>query len=415
MTTINNTIELNTPASSIPEVALVLELGCILQELRVDVSTLEFALGRVIQHLDIEGTIFAIPTGFLATLRKEGHHSKTYLRRVPPGSVNLKKLAEVEMLIDLFLEDKLNIATTREELVKLTAQQPTFGFWSKTIASSLAAMGMIKIWGGSWQDVLCGSIIGLLSGLVVNWVEKSAKLVSLAPVLAGLICALAGSFINHYVPSTQYTNIVLASIICLIPGLELLVALQELGTGNLVAGTSRMAGAGLTFMLLALGIGCGKQLGSFWWTHTYYNNPISAATWTIIIPSLTIVILAYLIIFQGRISDYICTLIVSILTWYSNSYCCGHFGDIAGTGITALILGAGCNYYAQKSKTPEIIILLPAILLVLPGSFGVKGLSMLMTDKIVAGIQSGFQCFCVTVALMLGLLMANAMVSRRTF
>jgi uncharacterized membrane protein YjjP (DUF1212 family) len=412
MTTINN-IEPNLLISSIPEVALVLELGCVLQELRVDASTLEFALSRVIQHLDIEGTVFAIPTGFLATLRKEGHHSKTYLMRVTSGNTNLKKLAEVEVLIDLFLEDKLDIATTRGKLAALTMRQPRFGFWSTTMASGIAAMGMVNIWGGCWLDVLCGLGVGLLTGLVVNWIRNRVKLASFAPLIAGLISALAGSFISHTVPSTTYITIVLGGIVCLIPGLELLVAMQELGTGNLVSGTARMAGACLIFMLLSLGMGCGQQLGNFWWPHKY-NNPISAIPWTIF-PSLALVTLGYLIIFQGRLNDYIYTFFVGILTWYGNIYCVEALGDVAGAGITALILGAGCNYYSQRSKKPETIILLPAILLILPGSLGIKGLTMIMGKQPLVGIQSGFQYFYVTTALMLGLLMANAMVSRRTF
>ena len=412
MTTINS-FEQTQLISSIPEVALVLELGCVLQELRVDASTLEISLGRVIQHLGIEGTIFAISTGFLATLRKEGHHSKTYLMRVTAGSPNLKKLAEAGMLLDSFLRGDLDVTETRKRLNKITTQKPKFGFWSKAVASSLAAIGMVNIWGGCWLDVLCGSIVGLVVGLAVGLVENKAKLASFAPLMAGIISALAGSFISHIMPSTTYITIVLGGVVCLIPGLELLVAMQELGTGNLVSGTARTAGAGLIFILLTLGIGCGQQLGSFLWPHKY-NNPIGAIPWTVV-PSLALVVLGYLIIFQGRLVDYGYTLLIGILTWYGNIYCIKVLGDTAGAGITALILGAGCNYYAQRSRNPETIILLPTILLILPGSLGIRGLTMIMGKQPLVGIQSGFQYFYVTIALMLGLLMANAMVSRRTF
>ena len=38
--------------------------------------------------------------------------------------------------------------------------------------------------------------------------------------------------------------------------------MQELGTGNLVSGTARMAGTGLVFVLLAFGVGLGQRLGA---------------------------------------------------------------------------------------------------------------------------------------------------------
>ena len=55
-------------------------------------------------------------------------------------------------------------------------------------------------------------------------------------------------------PAASYPILVLSGIIGLLPGLGLLVAMQELGTGNLVSGTARMAGTGLVFVLLAFGV-----------------------------------------------------------------------------------------------------------------------------------------------------------------
>ena len=417
MTTIDN-LETTSLISSIPEIALVLELGCLLQKLRVDASTLEVALGRVIQHLGLEGTIFAIPTGFFAALRKEGSHSKTYLMRVRGGSPNLKRLAEAETLVDLLLSGELDVTSAREQLAKLATRQARFGFWSKTVASGLAAMGMASIWSGSWSDRWWGLIVGLLVGLGVNLAEKHTKTASLAPFIAGAISAFVSCFVFHVAPSTHYFTIVIGGIVCLIPGFELLVAMQELGTGNLVSGTARMAGAGLIFIFLTIGMIGGQQFGTYLWPQRHHKVILLVSRFPeIVIPSLTIVALAYLIIFQGRLTDYGWTLLVGILTWYGNYFCTIKIGDIASAGVTTLVLGAGCNYYAQRSRNPEIVILLPAILLILPGSLGIHGLTSIVDAQAstVMGIQTGFTYFYVTVALMLGLLTANALVSRRTF
>ena len=54
-------------------------------------------------------------------------------------------------------------------------------------------------------------------------------------------------------------------------------------------------------------------------------------------------------------------------------------------------------------------------MVILPGSLGVRGLTMLLEQQTLQGLQAGFQALSVTVALMLGLLLANAVVPRRTF
>jgi len=80
-----------------------------------------------------------------------------------------------------------------------------------------------------------------------------------------------------------------------------------------------------------------------------------------------------------------------------------------------LILGSACNQYARRTRRPAAVLLLPSLMMILPGSLEVKGIALMMHGQTLTGLQAGFQAISVTVALMLGLLLANAMVSRRTF
>jgi uncharacterized membrane protein YjjB (DUF3815 family) len=136
--------------------------------------------------------------------------------------------------------------------------------------------------------------------------------------------------------------------------------------------------------------------------------------WTVV-PAIALVALAFLIIFQGRPADYGWTLAASALAWTAAHLAALVLGPVAGAGIAALVLGAGCNHYARRTRRPGAVLLLPSLMLILPGSLGVRSLTMMMQRQTLEGLQAGFQSLAVTVALMLGLLMANALVSRRTF
>ena len=406
-------IEASPLTSSIPEVAFVLELGRTMQAFGVSASTLENALGRVAQHLGLEGAVFATPTGFLASLRKEGHHSKTYLMRVDAGRSSLEKLAEAESMVDLVLADRLDVEAARQRLAALSSRPARFGFWLKVAAHGLAAMGMANIFGGGWREVLLGAAVGLMVGVVVHLVQERPHLARLAPLLGGLLSSLAGGLIGWCLPSASYPILVLSGIIGLLPGLGLLVAMQELGTGNLVSGTARMAGTGLVFVLLAFGVGLGQQIGVSW-LHSNPVVPLVMPVWTVV-PAIAVVALGFLIIFQGRPVDYGWTLAASALAWTAAHLAALVLGPVAGAGIAALVLGAGCNHYARRTRRPGAVLLLPSLMLILPGSLGVRSLTMMMQRQTLEGLQAGFQSLAVTVALMLGLLMANALVSRRTF
>jgi uncharacterized membrane protein YjjP (DUF1212 family) len=407
-------IEITVPlTSSIPEVAFVLELGYSMQAFGASATTLEKALGRVAQHLELEGAVFATPTGFLASLRKEGLHSKTYLMRLNTGWSSLEKLADVETLVDLVLCGQLDAAAARQNLAALSARPPRFGFWLKVGAHGLAAMGMACIFGGGWREVVLGAGVGLLVGFAVLLAQKRQNLARLSPLLGGLLSALAGGLIGRWLPSVSYTVLVVSGIIGLLPGLGLLVSMQELGTGNLVSGTARMAGTGLVFILLAFGVGLGQQLGASW-LPVVPALPLALPVWTVV-PAIAMVALGFLVIFQGRPADYGWTLGASALAWGSAHLATQALGPVAGAGIAALVLGAACNTYARRTRRPGAVLQLPSLMLILPGSLGVHSLTLMMQKQTLDGLEAGFQSVAVTVALMVGLLLANAMVPRRTF
>jgi uncharacterized membrane protein YjjB (DUF3815 family) len=174
-----------------------------------------------------------------------------------------------------------------------------------------------------------------------------------------------------------------------------------------------MAGTGLVFILLAFGVGLGQQLGASWLPAV---PPVVTALpfWTVA-PAIALVALGFLIIFQGRPADYGWTLAASALAWGSAHLAAHLLGPVAGAGIAALALGAGCNSYARLARRPGAVLQLPSLMLILPGSLGVRSLTLMMQKQTLEGLEAGFQSLSVTVALMVGLLLANALVSRRTF
>ncbi len=399
--------------SSIPEVALVLELGRTLQECGVSAATLENALGRLAQHLDLEGAIYATPTGFLASLRKEGHHGKTYLIRVDTGPSSLERLADAEALVDRVLQDRVDVATAREELARLSARPARFSPRLQVLAYGMASMGMAVIFGGGWREVVLGALIGLMVGAAEQLARRRPGLASLTPLLGGVISSLGGALLGRFLPSASHPILVLSGIIVLVPGLGLLVSMQELGTGNLVAGTSRLAGTVLVFLLLAFGVGLGQHMGGAWLVGVP-SIAIPLPDWTLA-PALALVALGFLVVFQGRMEDFGWTLGACVLAWGAARLGTTSLGAEAGAGLAALALGSACNQYARRTRRPGAVLLLPSIMLILPGSLGVRGITMMMHGQTLEGLEAGTRALSVTLALMLGLFLANALVSRRTF
>ncbi|HQL47082.1 MAG TPA: threonine/serine exporter family protein [Holophaga sp.] len=400
-----------TPSSH-PEVAFVLELGRALQTFGVSAATLETALGRVADHLGLEGALYATPTGFLASLRKEGHHSKTYLQRIEAGESNLEKLAEAEGLVDLVLQGEVDVAGARARLAALKARPNRYGATRVIGAFGLSGLGVARCFEGGWREMLLGALLGLLVGLAVTSLQRRHNLNRLAPLLGGLVSAAGSALLAGLLSPASQAILILCGIIVLVPGLGLLVSMQELGTGNLVSGTARLAGTGLVFVLLAFGVGLGQRMvGTL---QPPPMDPVPLPAWTLV-PALALTALSFLVVFQGRMEDYGWTLAATVLGWGAARIGTQMLGPEAGAGLAALVLGSACNLWARRTRRPGATLLLPSLMLILPGSLGFRSLTLMLHQQPLEGLQAGFQAMVVTIALMLGLLLANATVSRRSF
>jgi uncharacterized membrane protein YjjB (DUF3815 family) len=64
-------------------------------------------------------------------------------------------------------------------------------------------------------------------------------------------------------------------------------------------------------------------------------------------------------------------------------------------------------------QRPAQVVLVPAVLLLVPGSLGFRGMNAMLARDTVSGVDTMFAMFISATALVGGLLLANAIVSPR--
>jgi len=71
------------------------------------------------------------------------------------------------------------------------------------------------------------------------------------------------------------------------------------------------------------------------------------------------------------------------------------------------------NTFARIRHQPAELTLVPAIVLLVPGSIGFSSLSSLLDRQVVPGVESAFRTVMISVALTTGLLIADVLVPPR--
>jgi uncharacterized membrane protein YjjB (DUF3815 family) len=84
-----------------------------------------------------------------------------------------------------------------------------------------------------------------------------------------------------------------------------------------------------------------------------------------------------------------------------------------GVFVGALVLGVASNLYARIANRPSLIPWVPGLLLLVPGSIGLRGLALLNDANVVVGVESAFRMILIAVGLVAGTLIANVIITPR--
>lgn len=392
-------------------IAFVMELGVALHRFGTPADRLEAAMTGMARHLGLEAQIFSTPTSIMAGFGPLASQ-RTAVVRIEPGEVNLERLAALDRVAGEVARGKLDVVDGVDRVREIVAAPPRYGPALMVPAGALLSASAARFLGGGWQEVAAGGAIGLVTGALSLAFRRSisgSRLFELCAATAAAAMAHA-ALVAGMTMSLQVA--VLAGLIALVPGLTLTVAMTELATRNLASGTSRMVAAAVVFLQITFGV----ALADIVMTKVFGAPPVAFGThlpvWTEPIALLTFVPGA-VVMLGAHPRDALPIAVASAAGYYAARIGSGLLGPELGAAIGAFALAAGSNVYARLADRPAMIPLVPGLLLLVPGSMGLRSLSAMLERDVVTGIDTAFAMILVGVSLVAGLLMATASVPPR--
>lgn len=361
--------------------------------------------------LGLHGQFFVTPTAIFASFEHHGG-SDTRMLRVGSSELDLGKLADLDGLVDELSKSAINIDQAGRRLDALLAEPARYGRLLTTISYALTCACASRFFGGGLREVAAATAIGLLIGLGEIGAGYSRRLSALfAPLAATLAALLATAAATYWPPASAYV-ITLGSLIIMVPGLTITVAMKELATRHLASGTARLAGAFVLFATMGFGVAFGTRIGSYLFGAPVFVDPIMLPQWTEL-ASLVIAPVALAVEMQAerRFMPWIvagCALAFAAARLGAN-----YLGTELGVFAGATLLGLGSNIFARWKRRPSAIVLIPGMIMLVPGGMGFRGLSALLQGEVVSGVETLFLVTMVAIALVTGLLVANTLIPPR--
>ena len=390
-------------------IAFTIRLAWALHRYGAPAHRLEEVLQLMSARFHLPGQFFSMPTGLLFSFGA-WENQQTLFLRVEPGDVDLQKQVKLDALAELVALGELE---PREgvELIEAIVQEPArYGTVLSLACYGLASGAASRFFGGGWREIVVscttGLIVGIMAMVMAKRTSTSRVFEPLAAVLSSLLAALGAWWLG----SLSTSIAVLGGLIVLVPGLTVTTALNELATRNLMSGTGRLMGAVMIFLVMGVGVALGTQLAEF--VPERIGSTIALPAWTEGI-ALAVGLIAFSVLFRVPMKETPFTFLVGAVIYGIARLATASTGADLAVGLAAFSLGAAANLYARLRRRPSGIVLVPSLMLLVPGSIGFRSLVSLLEHNVLSGVEAAFRMIMVGVSLVTGLLLANLVLPPR--
>jgi uncharacterized membrane protein YjjP (DUF1212 family) len=379
-----------------PRVELLADLARALHGCDTTAGRLEATVARAGRGLGLEVECFASPTALFLGIGD----APARLIRVKPADFDGEALVALDAIARGLEDGSMRLRAARRRLRELGGRAP---MGKPIVLGAFAAVsaGAAVLFGAAASEVLAAAVLGVVASAVFAVVPAR-----IAPLATAFFVGIAASAFALWIPLSP-ERATLAALIVLVPGLSLTLALADLSEGHLVSGTARLSAVGATFLQLGLGAALGWSLPVG--DGVLLPAPLGFGAEAL---ALGVTPMGIGVLMRVRSRDWPA---MAAATWVG-VVVARVVGDLAGAEsgafCGALSVGLAGNLYSRRG-VPSPVVMVPGILLLVPGSLGFRGFAALMDAATMQGLEAAVAAVLVAASLVAGLLVAHAVVPER--
>ncbi len=400
----------NAVAGDVPS-ALVMALGRAYHQAGAPTDQLEEIMHRAADVLGVELQVTALPTSITAACGPPSAQ-RVVLLRLEPGSVDLRRLALLNLVFDRVLAREIAPALALRDVDAIAATSSAPPPYVAIPAFCALSTGVSVVLGGRLHEDIVSALVGIAVGIVWALARHSVTVERLFEVLAAFLATVIVTlYAAHVAPLAVYVPIV-AGVVQVLPGFSLTTALHELAYRNLVAGTSRLGSVLMTLLSLGCGFALGIALVGPSALHiakiTYAPVAWYALAGAVVAISIGIAVLedARPIDFPWVFGSCAVAEIAFRLLQNSPAFQVATFG-------AALVVGVLANVGSRFARIPQEVLLIPGVIIIVPGALSYESILFILQSDAADAATIATNAIVAAVEIVSGLLLAQLFVAPR--
>lgn len=214
-----------------------LKAGKIMMESGSEVYRVEDTMKRIAKNAGLDDMqTYVTATGLIVGSPSE---ENSQVIQITQQSINLEKVAAVNRASRLFAEGRLPLPDFYEHLDEIDHVTPDFPYTWKILASGVVSSTLMVILRGDWQDFIATFIIGMLGFSVHTFFGRKLEMKFLNDFLAALLIGVLAILSVRFSVAKEIDNIIIGSIMPLVPGLAITNSFRDIMAGHLISGVAR--------------------------------------------------------------------------------------------------------------------------------------------------------------------------------
>ena len=377
------------------------------QRYGVSSSAMQSMLVEVAHALNLQGQFLATPTQVQSIIWDEDDdRQRLHISVSNSGDYDLTRLTLISELVEGVKSGTVSPEAGLDRLRDIRQTSPEYSPAVNALAFALCGLGFGVILGISWLDVLLAGALSVVSFGIVGLAAHSQGLTMALELVVAAVAAMLATLLALVLPGTNALAVAVCASIYFVPGFGLTLGASELMSGNTLSGLIGFTRAAVTSAKLVIGALIGSAI-----VRSLADVPVAHVgsgvphVWTWLFAPLLVLGLA--ILFRVRRKDLVWPVLASVVVWFGVETGSG-LGIWQGTFIGTFLLMSASRAFARVSKLPELIILLPAVMVLVPGVAALRALYDGQTLGLVEGLRSASDVLVLIGAILGGVVIGNA-------
>ena len=374
-------------------------------------ARLEVYLTRMSAAFGLGGVFKSTPTDIVFAFQEEGAHwQRIHVERMPGTGLELNRLANVGELVDDVEAGRVSLVEGTKRLDEIDKIPHPWGNLANAASYTFAGAAFAVLLSGGRWDVLFSALYSLVVFFMVLLAGRfGARTAAWLPLSTAFVAGALTAGTKILLPELNLVLVTLSAILILIPGYTVSVGVVELVGRHVVSGAANLM-SGLVYLAKQFA-GAWLGVGIVGLARSVPDTAAGAAVsseWLWLMMPLLIVSLC--VAFQTPRRDFLWAATICAAAYggilLGSHLAGGNLGNLLGT-IVAVVCA---NLWARQTLRPTSIVLLPAIVLLVSGSIGFRGLVAIAVGQTATGEQQFLQMFVVALTIAAGLLVGNTLV-----